>query len=387
MHLRSEEGSYRNDHYEVWGATIPGCPLVQIGHNRSIAWGITAAVCDDVEIYREKLHRLEPDRYRVGYEWRRLETRRELIGVKRSKPLEKVIRRTRHGPVISDFSGVPNSDEVLSLRWTAHDASEEMRGLYGANRAKDWDEFHETLRHHGAPSLNFIYADRAGNIGYALAGKIPLRADVPALLPVPGWDEENDWRGYIPFDELPRIYNPPEGAIASANNRITDSSYPYYLSHFFEPPHRFRRIGELLSAREKHSVEDLAAMHLDDVSLHAKELIVTLTSELAQLSDDNPIVKGRRRLPALVGWSMRRDERGRGDLSRVSSPPALQPLGARLGGRTLFRLCRDSQSMYCPHRSDIGRHKFSMVRSTFARRTGSVGPARSLRRDRASIGP
>ncbi len=303
MHLRSEESSYRNDNYEVWGATIPGCPLVQIGHNRSIAWGITAAVCDDVEIYREKLHRIEPDRYRVGYEWRGLETRRELIGVKRSKPLEKVIRRTRHGPVISDFSGVPNSEEVLSLRWTAHDASEEMRGLYGANRAKDWDEFHETLRHHGAPSLNFIYADRAGNIGYALAGKIPLRADVPALLPVPGWEEENDWRGYIPFDELPRIYNPPEGAIASANNRITDSGYPYYLSHFFEPPHRFRRIGELLSSREKHSVEDLAAMHLDDVSLHAKELIVTLRSELAQMSDDNPAVKDA--VGYLLAWDGR----------------------------------------------------------------------------------
>src|SRR5687768_1082835 len=291
MHMRSEEGSNRNNNYEVWGATIPGCPLVQIGHNRSIAWGITAAVCDDVEIYRERLHRLEPDRYLVGHDWRRLETRREPIGVRRSRPLEKIIRRTRHGPVISDFSGVTNSDEVLSLRWTAHDASEEMRGLYGVNRAQDWGEFHEHLRHHGAPSLNFIYADHAGNIGYALAGNIPLRADVPALLPVPGWDERNEWRGYIPFDNLPCIYNPPEGVIASANNRITDAAYPYYLSHFFEPPHRFRRIGEVLATREKHSIEDLAAMHLDEVSLHAKELIVTLRSELARMSEDKPVIK------------------------------------------------------------------------------------------------
>ena len=291
MHLRSEEDSKRNNYYEVWGATIPGCPLVQIGHNRSIAWGITAAVCDDIEIYRERLHRIEPDRYLVGYDWRRLEMRREIIGVRRSKPLEKVVRRTRNGPVISDFSGMTSSDEILSLRWTAHDPSEELRSLDGVNRAKNWDEFHETLRHHGAPSLNFVYADRAGNIGYALAGNIPRRANVPALLPVPGWDEENDWRGYIPFDDLPHIYNPPEGVIASANNRVTDSTYPFYLSHFFEPPHRFRRIGELLSARKKHSVEDLAAMQLDDVSIHAKELIVTLRSELTQMSGDNSIVK------------------------------------------------------------------------------------------------
>ena len=182
-----------------------------------------------------------------------------------------------------------------------------MRGLYGVNRAKDWDEFHETLRHHGAPSLNFIYADRAGNIGYALAGKIPLRADVPALLPVPGWDEENDWRGYIPFDELPRIYNPPEGAIASANNRITDSALIPTISHTFS--NRLIAFGasaNCCSSREKHSVEDLAAMQLDDVSLHAKELIVTLRSELAQMSDDNPRCQRRGRLPAIVGRPVRR---------------------------------------------------------------------------------
>ncbi len=91
--------------------------------------------------------------------------------------------------------------------------------------------------------MNFVYADRAGNIGYALAGKIPLRADVPTLLPLAGWDEDNDWRGYIPFDDLPRIYNPPDGVIATANNRITDAVYPYYLSHFFSRPTAFGASG------------------------------------------------------------------------------------------------------------------------------------------------
>lgn len=286
MHMKSDDREY-----EVWGASIPGCPFIQIGHNRSIAWGITAAVCDDVEIYREKLHRLEPDRYLAGNEWRQLESRREIIGVRKSQSLEKIIRRTRHGPVISDFNEMAGGGEILAVRWTAHEPSEEVRSLYGINHATNWREFHESLRYHGAPSLNFVYADHAGNIGYALAGNIPLRADVPSLLPLPGWDNNNDWRGYIPFNELPQIYNPPEGVIATANNRITDTAYPHYLSHFFEPPHRFRRIGELLSARKKYTAGDLAALQLDNVSLHAKELIATLRPELKNITDDHPAVK------------------------------------------------------------------------------------------------
>lgn len=280
MHLKSAAPSPNGREYEVWGASIPGCPLIQIGHNRSIAWGITAAVCDDVEIYREKLHRLEPDRYLAGHEWRELESRREIITVRRSRPIEKVIRHTRHGPVISDFNEMASAGEILSVRWSAHEPSAESHSLYGVNHATNWQEFLESLRHHGAPSLNFVYADRAGNIGYTLAGNIPLRAGVPNLLPLPGWDEISDWRGYIPHEDLPRVFNPPDGIVASANNRITDAAYPYYLSHFYEPPHRFRRIGQLVSQREKYSAESLAALQLDDVSLHAKELITALAPEL-----------------------------------------------------------------------------------------------------------
>ena len=291
MHLKSAAASDNGREYEVWGASIPGCPLVQIGHNRSIAWGITAAVCDDVEIYREKLHRVEPDRYLADSEWRKIESRREIIAVRRSRPLEKVVRHTRHGPVISDFNETAKAGEILSVRWSAHEPSAEPRSLYGVNHATNWQEFQESLRHHGAPSLNFTYADRAGNIGYTLAGYIPLRAAPPNLLPLPGWDDKNEWRGYIPFEDLPRIFNPPDGVVASANNRITDAAYPYYLSHFYEPPHRFRRIGQLVSQKQKYSRESAAALQLDDVSLHAKELITALASELKKMADASTAVK------------------------------------------------------------------------------------------------
>ena len=291
MHLQGDTSAPEKNRYEVWGASIPGIPCIQLGHNRWIAWGVTAAVCDDVEIYREKLHTLEPDLYRVGHEWQKLETRHELIAIRGTRPVERTLRSTRHGPVISDFGDQLTRDEILSVRWTAHEPSQELQSLYGLNCARNWQEFQESLRHHSAPSLNFVYADSGGNIGYILAGKIPRRARVPSLLPVEGWNEENDWQGYIPFEELPRIYNPPNGIVATANNRVADSAYPYYLSHFFEPPYRIKRIHEMLAARKKFSADDLAAMQLDNISLHAKQLVDALRVELMRLPDGNPTVK------------------------------------------------------------------------------------------------
>jgi penicillin amidase len=291
MHLKAAPGAAQTVDYDVWGASIPGVPCIQIGHNPYIAWGITAAICDDVEIYREKLHRLEPDLYLVDDRWEKLQTRRELISIRGKTPLEKIIRKSRHGPAISDFGESPAGEEILTARWTAHERSQELRSVYGINCARDWHGFRQSLREHSAPSLNFVYADREGNIGYTLAGKIPRRATVPSLLPVAGWETSNDWLGHIPFEELPRLYNPPEGFIVNANNRITDAAYPHYLSHFFEPPYRIRRIQELLKASKTFSAADLAAIQLDSVSLHAKELIATLENELAQIPDDNRTVK------------------------------------------------------------------------------------------------
>jgi penicillin amidase len=303
MHLRAEDRSSALEPYEVWGASIPGCPLIQLGHNRRISWGITAAVCDDVEIYRERLHPVERDCYLVNDHWQKLQTRTELIGVRRSAPREKIIRSTRHGPVLSDFSDMTAAREVLSVRWTAHEPSEEMRSLYGVNRAANWREFQDSLRHHAAPSLNFVYADGAGNIGYALAGNIPLRKAVPNLLPLPGWDESNDWSGYIPFKDLPGLYNPPEGFVATANHRVSDSSYPFYLSHFFEPPHRIRRIYQRLQECEKFTGESLGEIQLDNLSLHAKELIETLKDDLAQNCKANQMAKAAAHY--LLSWDGR----------------------------------------------------------------------------------
>ena len=306
MHLKAETSTTQPDGYEVWGASIPGSPCIQLGHNRWISWGVTAAICDDVELYREKTHPQVPDRYLIGDTWFTMDKREEVIGVRRGKEIKRIVRSTRHGPVLSDFGNRPASSQILSLRWTAHVPSQEFRCLYGVNQARDWHEFLDSLAYHNAPTLNYVYADSRGNIGYSLAGKIPLRPRVPSLLPLDGWIEDNDWSGHIPFSELPRIYNPPEGIIATANHRIVDASYPHYLSHFFEPPSRMRRITELLAVKKSLSINDMAAMQNDRVSLYATELISTLKSDLARISEKS----GQLRSAAdrLIGWDGTCDE-------------------------------------------------------------------------------
>ncbi|HEX2227172.1 MAG TPA: penicillin acylase family protein [Candidatus Binatia bacterium] len=285
MHLCAAPGSSATDAYEVWGATLPGCPGVQVGHNRCIAWGITAALCDDVELYREKIHRLEPDLYELDGRWQVMNRQRETIPIRGKRPAERTVRWTRHGPVITDFKRQSSSSEVLSLRWTAHEASEDFHALYTLNRARNWHEFLEALSYQAAPALNIVYADNAGNIGFSLAGKVPLRGGRPSALPTEGWRSENEWRGFVPFGDLPRLLNPPQGAIATANNRIVDDGYPFYLSRFFEPPYRVRRIYDLIDAQKIHRAEQMMAAQADKVSIHAIELIVFLSGELAAIRD------------------------------------------------------------------------------------------------------
>ncbi len=285
MHLRSEAGPSQDEGIEVWGATVPGFPGVQVGHNRWFAWGVTAALCDDIEIYREKIDPSEPDRYEVDGRWQPMERLSETIQVRRKGPVKKIVRWTRHGPVISDFDRGPQAPEALSLRWTAHDGSQDFRGLYALNRARNWDEFLHALSFQSAPTLNFVYADRRGNIGYSLAGKVPRRVVAPSVWPREGWNSDNEWQGYIPFSELPRLLNPREGVIANGNNRISDSNYPHYLSGFFEPPYRARRMHQLLAAKKTHSLPDMIAAQGDLISLHAVEFIAMLAHELETIRD------------------------------------------------------------------------------------------------------
>ena len=260
---------------DVSGASLPGIPFIVIGRNRSIAWGLTNAMLDDEDFYVEEVDSVErPTRYRVNDTWRPIEVSVDTILVKDAPPVIFTSYRTHRGPIVNRIEpSAALSSRLLSMRWTGTEVSKETEAFYRINRATTWKEFKEGLRYFSAPAQNFIFADTAGNIGYYMGGKIPLRRIQHLASPFPGWTDEYDWRGFVPFDENPHALNPPSGFLATANNRIADISYPHYISGHWEPSWRIQRIEEVLKPSDKLKPEDFQRLQLDVVSPQARMIV------------------------------------------------------------------------------------------------------------------
>ncbi|WP_029215459.1 penicillin acylase family protein, partial [Kallotenue papyrolyticum] len=284
--------------FEVIGATLPGVPGFPIGRNRTIAWGVTNVGPDVQDLYRE---RIDPSgrmaEFQGSFEPMQIIT--ETIEVAGSDPVTHTVRITRHGPLISDAININRAEtaaakgsermpalEPLALRWTALDPDDTtIDAFLGINQARSWEEFRTALRAYVAPAQNFVYADVAGNIGYYAPGRYPIRAGGNGLLPAEGWSSRQEWLGYVPFEEQPHVFNPPQGFIVTANNRPTPPDYPYDLGHEWALPYRYQRIVALIQAKDRLSLDDLAAIQTDTVSLHARELLPHLL-ELLGSGDD-----------------------------------------------------------------------------------------------------
>ena len=272
----------QGDQIHVIGSTFPGVPGMIIGHNEDIAWGVTNVGPDTQDLYVERINPANPNQYEVDGRWEDMTIAEELITVKgEDEPIRWAARSTRHGPLISDVS---DTGAPLALRWTALDPDDTtIDAFLGVNYAANWDDFLAAQRLFVTPSQNFVYADRAGNIGYIAPGRIPVRVDGHnGMLPVPGWTSEYEWQGYIPFDELPKTVNPTDGYIATANNRVVDAAYPYMISNDWAPPYRAERIVALIDQMsgdgETMSVDDMAAMQADRTSTQVNDLLPFLTS-------------------------------------------------------------------------------------------------------------
>jgi penicillin amidase len=250
---------------------------VVIGHNERVAWGVTNMGPDVQDLYVERLNPANPNQYAVDGSWQTIQVVEEVIEVDgEEQPLRWAARSTRHGPLISDVSdtGVP-----LALQWTALQPGDTtIDAFISGNYANNWTEFVAALEKFVTPSQNFVYADVDGNIGYYAPGRIPIRAEGhDGRAPVPGWSSAYEWQGFIPFADLPQLYNPPEGYIATANNRVVDDSYPYLLGTDWAPPYRAERIVELLEqpARkgDKLTLADMLAMQADQTSTQVRMLL------------------------------------------------------------------------------------------------------------------
>lgn len=250
----------------VAGVSLPGMPGVIAGHNDRIAWGETNLGFDAEDVYSEKID-LRTGAYLFEGKQEQARAEREVVTVKGRQPEEALLWVTRHGPVFEQ-----SREAAYSLRWTAFEPGIFQFVFLDVDRARNWSEFKQAISRFGGPGQNFVYADVDGNIGYHAAGKLPVRHYAGGV-PVEGWTGQNEWDGYIPFDELPQSYNPPGGMIASANANPFPADYPYPVSGSFAPPDRTEQILNLLHASGgKLKPQDMLRIQKDVYSAYHHDL-------------------------------------------------------------------------------------------------------------------
>jgi len=278
--------------YTLTGITAPGVPNILAGHNGRVAWGFTAGLSDVQDLYIERIRHDSDGNVRYEYEghWYEVDIIEEKIGVKGGKTETERVIITNHGPVINRLAPQLAGEKPIALRWTAFEPDTTPKGVYEMLRAHNCTEFHEALRCWITPNVNVLYADVEGNIGYTHTGKIPIRRRGKGLIPVPGWSGEYEWDGFIPFEELPHLYNPPEGYIVSANNRVAGGDYPYFLGAEYCAGDRAERILDMINSREMIDLEYMKEMQRDLLSPTARRITHLLKPFLEKCWDGIPEV-------------------------------------------------------------------------------------------------
>lgn len=270
---------------ELKGATVPGLPVVLLGQNDAIAWGFTTTNSDVQDIFIESLAPQNPNHYLTPSGEEPFTTRREVIKVKGKPEVVLNVRATRHGPVISDSdddakAALADDTHVLSLAFTGlGDADTTAGALLDLNVAKDWESFRQALQAYQTPPQNIVYADRSGTIGFINPGLVPVRKAGDGRYPVEGASGAFDWRGNVPFSEVPQLMNPAGGAILNGNNAVVGGGF-YAYGREWDTPYRAQRISELLRPLKKSTLTDHAAVQGDVVALPAQQLVPILLARL-----------------------------------------------------------------------------------------------------------
>ncbi|HET6344254.1 MAG TPA: penicillin acylase family protein, partial [Myxococcota bacterium] len=253
---------------ELHGFALAGLPGIGIGRTPHHAWGITAGIVQDLDLFRERLNPNNASEVLTPAGWQKLQLRQERFVVRGEGVTERTIATSRHGPLLETLATGPVApDERFAVCWTGHAASRELDALLALWQSRTLEACREAAQYHVCPTYNITYAGADGRIAYFLAGTIPKRrADAP-LRPLEGWTATWDWQGSVPWVENPQEVAPARGFIVTANNRVVDRAYPHPLGDLFEPPHRFLRIRDRLEALgTEATLDDLAAIQADTQS-------------------------------------------------------------------------------------------------------------------------
>jgi penicillin amidase len=256
-------------------------------------------MADYQDLYIERFHPDDPGQYKYKDSWHKAEQYREVVYVRDGNPVEVDITVTHHGPVVI---GNPQRGIAIALRYTATaEPNSSFETLLPMLVAKSVEELDEAMEPWVDPCNNLIMADVHGTIGYMTRGKVPIRSMANAWLPVPGWTDEHEWQRMIPFEEMPRSRDPKEGFLVTANNRIVGNDYPHYLALNYVPPFRAARINDRLASLDKSTVDDMAAIHGDRLSIPSQLFIERLKDLQIQ---DEPSAKA---IEHLIQWGGRMD--------------------------------------------------------------------------------
>ena len=243
---------------DVSGVSLPGLPMVIIGHNRHIAWGVTNTGPDVQDLYEETFKPQNPHEYFDDAKWVEDSERIERIKI-RGKPDDTLlVKSTRHGPILPD-----SGSRHLALEWTALLPNALHFPFLKVDEARNWSEFTDALRGFAGPMQNFVYADTDGNIGFYAPGWVPIRKRGDGSVPVSGSSGDFEWVGMVPFQDLPHAYNPKNGFIATANSRVIPNGYPYFITSSWGEPYRTARIYQLLEAGKSLAVADMLKIQMD----------------------------------------------------------------------------------------------------------------------------
>ncbi|MEO8371071.1 MAG: penicillin acylase family protein [Candidatus Solibacter sp.] len=288
MHLEySLPGIWYMTHLEapgidVAGVSLPGAPGVIVGHNQRIAWGITNLQFDVQDLYMEKIDD-RTGRYLFRGQVMQARGEREIIRVKGRPNVDMTTWVTAHGPIF-----LSDGATRLSLRWTAAERGMLQFPFIDINRAQNWKEFTTAISRLPGPGSNFVYADVDGNIGFHAAGALPRRRNFRGDVPIDGATGDFEWDGYIPFDELPSLYNPASGMIVSANQNTFPENFAYPVNGNFAPPYRAQQIRALLSARKGWKAEEMLAVQKDIYSAFSHFLAGQLVDAYVKREAHNP---------------------------------------------------------------------------------------------------
>lgn len=293
---------------DLIGATVPGVPAVVSGRNRHIGWGVASLDVDVQDLFREPAEKegtAEPAAAVCVSQWD------ETIRVRGRADASVRVRTTTHGPIISDMIPPRGADgpptPPLALRWTALDDDDAtLAAFIQINQARSWSEFSEAFRAYVAPVLLFTYADVDGNIGSRIAGRVPIRSGCDGSVTIAA-DSGGEWAGWVPFEEMPSLFNPASHTIVSANTREVDAGYPHDLGREHMEPHRRERITALLQADAAMSIGDHAAIQLDTLSTQARALLPLL---LPHVQPDNAAQQTARELLHAWDCDMRGESAG-----------------------------------------------------------------------------